>query len=632
MNLRLNYTGNRILVLIAVIWLSSIVTILAFTGGDEQPREPVLVPHWTSSHLTREGLLPEMAEQFNEAGHQTRSGRPIEVQIHNVPPALQAEYLVCRVTTNKPCLLRPTGIPIDPDIPDPVIVTPSSAHWFIKVNYEVGRNVVDLDKAPDIVRPFIGIVTYQEMAECLGWPQKELGYADILDLRADPEGWGHYECAKAEWGQIPLVAFTDPTTSSTGRSLLLSLYAIASGKAPEDLTLEDVNDPEVVEYVKEFQGLIDHYAIGTTVLNTKIYQGPRYGHFFIMPEDNLINLYQGTEEAYIGGKLVTAPPIDTQMVMIYPKEGAMPRSNCACVVEADWVTDEQVEAAQQWIDFILDEEQQRSFVAAGFRPGADIPLTEPFGPSHGLDPRTPAVIINPSLIEPSVAAAIDESWEDVKRPGVVTLVVDASSSMMGGKLRQAADGVENFLDNTSKKNKVGLVVFNESVTEEIPVGPILGNRVRIADTVREAQARGQSSLYDAIKAGIEMTDAAIGEPNAIRGVVVLTDGKATIGDTRLHDLIEMRSRSECLVEEEWDKLVGYTLVDQCTGLPVDVTEVTGIRLSLKTSNDIQIFFIGIGENVDLEVGRLLAQASGAEYEGAQEKDLPNVIENFSGYF
>ena len=53
---------------------------------------------------------------------------------------------------------------------------------------------------------------------------------------------------------------------------------------------------------------------------------------------------------------------------------------------------------------------------------------------------------------------------------------------------------------------------------------------------------------------------------------------------------------------------------------------------METSHDIQIFFIGIGEDLDLEVGRLLAEASGAEYEGAAEQDLPKVIEKFRGYF
>ena len=147
------------------------------------------------------------------------------------------------------------------------------------------------------------------------------------------------------------------------------------------------------------------------------------------------------------------------------------------------------------------------------------------------------------------------------------------------------------------------------------------------DDVREAQVKGQSALYDAIKAGIEMTDAAPGESDAIRGVIVLTDGKATHSNARLHDLIVMRVASECLVKEEADQLV-----NQCTGDTVDITEVTGIRLAMETSHDIQIFFIGIGEDLDLEVGRLLAEASGAEYEGAAEEDLPRVIEKFRGYF
>ena len=415
---RLNYTTNRLLGAIAAIWLAAVVGIFAFTGGTDSV-DPVVVTHWVSSHLVKEGLLPEMAAQFNLVGYQTQSGRPVVVEVHDVPPSLQAEWLVCRVKFGIRCpIWEKSGIPIDPNILDPTIVTPSSAHWFVRVNHEVGQDVVDLAAARSIVRPFVGIVTYRDMAICLGWPDKPLGYADILALRADPAGWDRYLCAKAEWGSRPLVAYTDPTTSSTGRSLLLGLYAIAAEKSPEELTLEDVNDPEVVEYIREFQSLIDHYSIGTTVLNTKIHQGPRYGHFFIMPEDNLIHLYEGTEEAFIGGKLVTAPPIKPgSMVMIYPREGAMPRNNCACIVQADWVTGEHADAAQRWIDFIMEDEQQLAFMAAGLRPGTDLSLDNPMSKinsRYGLDPRTPPALIIPSLIEPAVAAAIDEAWQDAR--------------------------------------------------------------------------------------------------------------------------------------------------------------------------------------------------------------------------
>ena len=634
---QLNHTREVLLGLIAVIWVVAVAGIFAFTGDgctDDMPLAPVVVTHWVSSHLMREGLLPQMAEEFNQACYKTRSGRPVVVDVYDVPPSLQAEYLAARTTSGKRIdLPSMSGIPIDPNIPDPTIVTPSSAHWFVKVNHEVGHNVVNLAAAESIVRPFIGIVTYQDMAECLGWPEKELGYADILALRA---GWGRYpSCAKAEWGSRPLVAYTDPTTSSTGRSLLLGLYSIAAEKPPEELSLSDVSDPKVVAYIKEFQGLIDHYTIGTTVLNTKIHQGPRYGHFFIMPEDNLIQLIDGPVEAYFDGVRVAAPPIERAMVMIYPKEGAMPRTNCACIVQEDWVTAEHLDAAEQWIDFILADAQQRAFMAAGFRPGTDMSINDPeskINARYGLDPRTPPVLINPSLTHPAVAAAIDASWEDVKRPGIVTFVLDTSASMSGPKIERAREGLIKFIDAMYQNGQIGLVTFSDAVDVRIPVAPLETSRLKVADTIKETRAEGESALYDSIADAIEMTDKAHGAADAIRAVVVLTDGKATGGLKRLHDLIVMRTgNEECLVQEEKDQLGRIVLVDQCTDSPVDKRDVTGNQLAKETDNRVQIFYIGVGDNADIQVGRMLAEATGGEYVSTAE-DLAKIIERLVGYF
>ena len=520
------------------------------------------------------------------------------------------------------------------NIPDPTIVTPSSAHWLVTLNHEVGRDVVDLGTAESIVRPVIGIVTYEEMAKCLGWPQKKIGFADIIALRNDARGWASYPCAKAEWGQRPLLAFTDPTTSSTGRSLHLALYAFATGKPPQDLSLEDVDDPGVVDYVKGFQSLIDHYLIGTTVLNTKIHQGPRYGHFFVMPEDNLIHLYEGTEKALFNGVETTAPPIEERMVMIYPKEGAMPRNNCACVVAAEWVSAEHVEAARQWIAFIREEKQQRAFMAAGFRPGSDLDLQQPeskINLDFGLDPEEPKVVLNPSLTKPEVAAAIDANWELVKRPGIVTFVVDTSGSMAGVKLQQAKDGLVRSLDEMAKNNWGGLVTFGDTINSRVAVAPLAQNRFAIAEAVLRVEAEGQTALYDAIKEAIEMTDAADGLADAIRAVVVLTDGQANKGQIRLDNLIQLTSSNEQPIRE----FRGYSndswAVDEA-GVMVPKTDLTGGWLAIETRHPIQIFFIGIGDDADLAVGRLLAEATGAEFQGVAENDLANILAEFSKYF
>ena len=565
--------------------------------------------------------MPAMAVRFNEGGRRTKSGMRIKVEVVYYGSWEQAHDLLSRVTR---------GGPLGPDYPDPTIVTPSAAHWLVPVNHAAGRTVVDLAAARSIVRPLIGIVTYREMAECLGWPEREIGYADIIALRNDPQGWAGYPGGRAEWGQRPLVAYTDPTTSSTGRSVLFTLYAISAGKSPEELTVEDVYDPRSIEYVKQFQQLVDHYMISSRVLNTKVHQGPRFGHFFLMPEDNLIELYEGAS-IFKDGKKIDAPPIERPLVMIYPKEGSMARNNLAGLVQAPWVSSEQEEAARKWVDFLLEDEQQRKFMAAGLRPATDLAVSEPFSAKYGLDPNPKTVVYNPALIDPEVAAAIDKSWDDVKRPGIVTFVVDTSGSMRGVKLQNARDGLVRCLDSMAKNNQVGLVTFGDKVNTRISIRPLAENRFTIAESAKNMRARGQTALYDAIKEGIEMTDAAKGSSDAIRGIVVLTDGRANQGDTYLHNIVNAMTDDETQVVRFDGPSSNSSAVD-VNGRYVKTRSVVGTELAMRTLHPIQVFFIGIGADADMNVGRILSEATGAEFQASANEDLANVLEEISIYF
>ena len=99
-------TRQRVLSLVATLWVFAILgSILAWTLWPAPPEPTVRVVHWATGHLMREGedlrLMPVMAEQFNEAGHKTKSDKRIVVEVHNVPSELQAEYLVERMTTRR---------------------------------------------------------------------------------------------------------------------------------------------------------------------------------------------------------------------------------------------------------------------------------------------------------------------------------------------------------------------------------------------------------------------------------------------------------------------------------------------------------------------------------------------------
>jgi Ca-activated chloride channel family protein len=586
--------------------------------------EIVEVIQWGNGHVMWPQLMPGMAKQFNEAGYKTKSGKTIVVKVVNVGSAEQSDDLITRINT---------GRPANGALPNPTVVTPSSADWLVRANFETKSTVVDISSSRTIAKSYIGIVTYEDMARALGWPDKEIGYADIIALRKNPLGWASIPGAKAEWGQEPLFAFTDPITSTTGRSVLFGLYGIGASKTPEELTPPDVTDTQVTDYVKDFQNLIDHYMIGTIPLNTKVAQGPRYGHFFVMPEDNLISLYDGGLDVYINGKTVKMEPIKNAMVMIYPKEGSMVRNNIAGIVKAPWVTPEQAEGGQKWIDYLLQDEQQRAFLSAGFRPAIDLPLDDPASKitSHyGLAPMPRTPLLVPEKIDPAVAAAIEKSWQDVKKPGIVTFVVDVSGSMDGEKMNQTKDGIIRALDNMAQNNQVGFLTFSNQVGNIIPVGPLAVNRYSIANVVRKMRAESDTALYDGIRNGIELTDRAEGEANAIRAVVVLTDGQANTGTTRLDSLVTMMSRNEVAIKQ-FGGFQNESGIEQ-GGRIVSRQEIIGQGLAIGTSHPVQIFFIGVGADADMEVGRILSQATGAEFQGVTEKDLGNLLEQFSKYF
>lgn len=594
--------------------------------------EPVVIVHWANSHPMRDGLLSDMAESFNKAHHTTPSGHPVEVVVIKCDSAVQADDLVARSTAATRAADRcgdgSTGS-------NPTIVTPQSDDWLVDINHRAGGTVIDLAATKNIAETWLGIVTYREMASCLGWPERAVGYADLVALGTDPDGWAaHPDCADVSWGREPLLAFTNPRTSTSGRNVLVTLYALAAGKTPGELTLADVQRPEVIQSVEEFQHLVKHYMPGTIPLNTKVEQGERYGHFFLMPEDNLANLYLGTEQ--VTGSDGTTKPVAPQhdLVMIYPKEGSVLNANPAGVVEAAWVTPEQVEAANVWIDHLRSEEQQRRFGAAGFRSPRDLnqPIDADQFAQWGLRAEPPSVTIEPGDLRPDVLQAIIGSWGDVKKPAIVTFVVDTSGSMHGEPLEQVKQGLLNVVDamapagRPAGADQVGLITFSDTVHDVIPPGPIDTIKFDIADAVDGMHASGDTALFSAIAQASELTANTDGDEDALRAVVVLSDGEATSGRC-LDTVIELRTIDELPVQ-----FCGTKGADATSGgAKVDLDDVVGYGLATAPSHEVQIFFLGFG-NADFDIGRLLAQATDAEYQGQTEADLAKVIEQLSGYF
>jgi Ca-activated chloride channel family protein len=582
------------------------------------PATTVVVTHWAAGELMSPTLLPAFASAFNAEKHKTASGKTISVSPVLVNSGRQAELLTARVGR---------GVSLDPQVPDPVLVTPSVDHWLSQVNQDTGKTVVDLTATQDLAIAWVGIATFREMAECLGWPGKEIGFADLIALKQNPKGWASCPTAKAEWGQEVRLPFSDPATSSTARSALFALYALAANKPTDQLTPEDVAYPKVVEFVKKFQAGVDHYVPDTLVLQSKMYQGPRYGSAYIVEENTLVQLYQGKLPVTVGAE--TKPqPLSREMVFIYPKEGTYAHNHPAGVVKSDWVTPEQAEAARAWVDYLRRDEQQRAFMQDGFRPATAIPYGDTISPRFGLDPTKPSKVLKP--VNPAAATRIMAGWGEVKRPGVAALVVDVSGSMKGQRLEQAKEGSVRLLSAMNARNSIGLLAFSDGTKARVPVGPLGETQFEIERQVRALQAVGGTGLYDAIAEAIKMVDDAPGDPEAIRGVVVLTDGEANFGKTNLSDLVKLTSRGEAAVPTFRGWADDKTATD-ASGAQVAAKDLIGVALASPTRHPIHVFFVGVGE-ADVQVGRLLAEATGSSYQTSTEAGLAAALERLGRYF
>lgn len=505
----------------------------------------------------------------------------------------------------------------------PTVVSPSTSDWLAQVNLEVGRPIFSAE-LKSIVRTPVVIFTYREMAECLGWPQQPIGWSDIIALAERPAGWADCPTAKVEWGRKPLVAFTDPAISSTARSTLQLLNIAGSGKPAEQFSPADVNDPSIREFVRHFQATVDHYYPETLKLQTKMFQGPRFVHFAPVEEYTLPWLYQGrvNAESAPGGSVGQRPISDLgyEVVAIYPKEGTVWHDNPFAVPDAPWVSAEQRQAAQVVGEFLWSDPVQRQFVEWGFRPGTELPFKDVLTPKLGVDADQPRRVLGHLSAES--AQAIHRSWDDVKKPGVAVLVLDVSGSMNGDKLRQAKDGAKRFVDAASKYTHVGLISFASQVNVLVPTGPLPETRFRISEAIDGLTAGGQTALYDAVQSGVEMIDEYEGMPGeAIRGVVLLSDGQVTSGQVGLSQLIRVQDRTEREVR------VGVTGGS-------DIKSYIGGGMAVTTRHPVHVFSVGVGD-ADWDVLRIFAEGSGGvvvKVSDAQGTGLVQVLERFSKYF
>jgi Ca-activated chloride channel homolog len=386
------------------------------------------------------------------------------------------------------------------------IWSPSASSWLEVLKQESGNQNVAVSNRPLVLTPVV-ISMWKPMAEAMGWPNKPIGWGDMLELINDPLGWGKF--GHPEWGRFSW-GHTDPEISTSALSTLLAEFYAATGKQ-RGLTVADVQNPKSQQFVRDLGKGIKHYGYNTLVFSDNMQKfGMSYISAFPMEEITLIDFNKTKNPA-------------TPLVAIYPKEGTFWHDDPFIVMASASSAEQQ--AADQFFTFLLTPDSQRLAMNFGFRPAnPDVQLADPVSPAFGVAPQGPQ---NTLPIPPAeVIVAAKNTWAQNRKRADIVLVVDVSGSMQdNNKLDQVKAGLGTFLQRILPDDRVGLVSFSSTASVEVAPAPLAQNRNDLDAAIQALRPQGKTAIYDGLMAGKQALDALPPDKEErIKAIVLLTDG------------------------------------------------------------------------------------------------------------
>jgi len=493
-----------------IVCLAFLLQALSDLGAEDEtvsgtplPAGAVVVEIHSSN--TKQDWMDQVVASFN-AGDHTVDGKPIVATVAHVGSGSSMNNI------------------LDGKI-KPVVWSPGSDLWVTSINQawqdRSGGRLIHAE-CPATLRLPLAIAMWRPMAEALGWPDAPIGWDDLTALSTNPDGWAAH--GHPEWGQFKF-GHPHPEHSNSGMlSLVAEVYSAAG--LLEGLTVEAVKSQAVIDDVGAVEQRVFHYGKkDTDILLRMTQRGPEYLHAVTSYEANVIKWNRDH-----GSKL------RFPLVAIYPDDGTFWVENPYCILDAaDWVSDEQEQAAVAFRDYLLSPEQQALAVDWGLRPAnAGVSLHAPIDKEHGA---VPDITIDqvPHLAYPSdeVVGHILDVWHQVKKKATVILLLDTSGSMQGGKIKSAVEGAVTFVDQMNAADEVHVITFASTVAELPIAGPVGQAGEQLKSSLRGLYAEGATALHWAVVQGVDRVEALKAQDEAagerrLYGIVLLSDGKNEI--------------------------------------------------------------------------------------------------------
>jgi len=314
---------------------------------------------------------------------------------------------------------------------------------------------------------------------------------------------------------------TAPSRSNSGLQTLVAQYASVSGKRPEALTLEDIN--QFGSDIQKIQQKITRYGVSTNSLAQAMVQnGPFWASVGSVYESSVIAANANLQ------------PGQPRYEAIYP-QSTFTSNMRAILPDAPWVSDAERAAAAQVIAYLRSPEIQQIATNLGLRPGtSDVPLGPRFAAEFGVDPNARYDSYRPP--SPEVAEAMIMNWETLtKKPSRVAIVIDSSGSMSGDKMPAVQNTLLTYINTLGATDEIALFDFDETLRPPVQVDGTAEGRNQGITFVNNLEVGGGTALYDATLYARDWLAQNL-RSDAINAVLVLTDGEDTNSNIALEQL------------------------------------------------------------------------------------------------
>jgi Ca-activated chloride channel homolog len=454
----------------AIVIAVAAVAVLIAAAGRDGAKEPQLAVHYIYSTDATKLLVP-LIDRFNSETH-LLGGREVRIVGEGISSG-QAEAALAAGEERA------------------ALWTPASSMWGGLLNHRVSAEWVPAGKPVSLVYSPQVIAMWASMADALGYPEKKIGWKDILDLATSTRSWEDY--GHPEYGRF-LLGHTNPGYSTSGLSAVASDYYAVTGKR-SGLTLADVRQPEGRDRVRTIERSIVHYGeTADNMIEKMLLYRRGYAHAVYVQETSLRKLPRKQ-----GAKLVAIDPADGTFVADYP----------LYVLDAPWVSADARAAAEEFRRWLAPK------------------ITAKNATENGFDIRRPTVLAELEPPEPEALAAMRDAWHDDRKPANIVVVMDTSNSMdASGRLEAAQQGLVSFLQELSREDRFALITSGDAIETNVPLD-VLGERgPAVARAITNLFPAGDEPVYPAVREALESLRE-LDDRGRINAVVVLSDGAGT---------------------------------------------------------------------------------------------------------